>query len=1022
MSRAPVTESRADGGRRQWRSLTDFPGRPLPFLIRSDYRIGVPALAGPLRLVPAFPFVGRSRELGLLHTLLPRAESEGRRVALVGGEAGSGKSRLVRELAVELAGAGASVLYGGCDAVVRTPYRPFVDALDGLVRTSDPEELRASLGASGGELQRLLPDLAARVGDLPPLLAADPDTERHRLHTAVTDLLAAAGRRAPVLLILEDLHWADAPTLLLVRHLARSGGEARLLLVVTFRDTDPPADLADALVDVQRSEGVERVRLAGLGAPEVAEFVERATGVEASPALVGAIGSLTGGNPFLLTELWRELVETAAVEVGPTSVRLARQLAELGTPESVREVVNHRLARLRPETAGVLELAAVAGESFELAMLRRAAALTESQLLDAIDEAVRSGLIVELPARGLVYRFAHELVRRALSDRLAAPRRAELHLRVAEALEQALGRDRQRLADLAHHFAEAAPLAGPERAIEYNLLAAEAASTALAFDEAAERYGLALELGLEHGRERGRVALERGRACHKAGRSLEALEAFTTAAGLARELGDDELAALAAIGYEEACWRPGIADAGAVELLEEAATALAPGSDLRVRVLGGLARALDFRGEHERAALVRDEAIRLARERGDRYGLASVLAAAYWSRGTSPVEEILAMLTEARAIAEELGDVEIRAEALSWRVPAFVALCDHEAARRELAELFEVAERANEPFRLHVVEHYASALALCDGDLARAEAAAVRSHEWSRLLTGRDASGVYGLQMFGIRREQGRLAELAPLVRQVAAAGERTVWRPGLVVALAELGLEEEARGELRKLAASGLDELRPSLWLAALTYLADACSALGERDLAAVVYEELRPYAGGNVMIGHLVSCYGAADRYLGMLAAVLGEWERSERHFESALALNRALGARTWLARTAFEYARMLLARRADDDRARASVLLGEAVALADGLGLHALSARVARLGLAVSLPGSLPDDLSPREAEVLRLVARGLSNREVGAALHISEHTAANHVRSILRKTGCANRTEATAYAYRRGLVVA
>lgn len=989
-------------------------------MIRSDYGTGVPLLAGPLRLVPAFPFVGRSRELGLLRSLLPRAEGEGRRIALVGGEAGSGKSRLVRELAVELAGAGASVLYGGCDAVVRTPYRPFVEALDGLVRTGDPAELRADLGASGGELRRLLPDLAARVGDLPPLIAADPDTERHRLHTAVTDVLTGAGWRSPVLLVLEDVHWADVPTLLLMRHLARSGGEARLLLLVTFRDTDLPAELADALVDVQRSEGVARVRLGGLGETEVAEFVGRVAGVEASPELVSVIGSLTGGNPFLLTELWRELVETAAVEVGPATVRLVRSPAELGTPESVREVVSQRLARLRAETASVLELAAVAGETFELAMLRRAAGLAEGPLLDAIDEAARSGMVVEAPARGLAYRFAHELVRRALSDRLAAPRRADLHLRVAEALEQTSARDRYALADLAHHFAEAAPLAGPERAIEYNLQAAEAASAALAFDEAAGRYGIVLEIGLEDGRKRGRVALERGRACHKAGRSLEALEAFSTAAGLARELGDPELAALAAIGYEEACWRPGIADAGAVELLEEAAATLAPGSDRRVRVLGGLARALDFRGEHERGARVRDEAIRVARERGDRRGLAAVLAAAYWSRGTSTVEEIVEMLTEAREIGEELGDVEIRAEALSWRVPAFVALCDHEAARRELAELFEVAERVNEPFRLHVAEHYASALALCDGDLAGAAASALRSHEWSRLLTGRDASGVYGIQMFGIRREQGRLAELAPLVRRVAAGGRDASWRPGLVVALAEIGLEDEARRELRKLAAAGLDRLRPSLWLAALTYLADACSALGEADLAAVVYEELQPYAGSNVMIGHLVSCYGAADRYLGMLAAVLGEWGRSERHFEAALALNRALGARTWLARTAFEHARMLLARRAGDDRARASALLGEAVALADDLGLRALSDRVARLGLSVTLPASLPDDLSPREVEVLRLVARGLSNREIGTKLVISEHTAANHVRSILRKTGCANRTEAAAYAYRRGLV--
>src|SRR5439155_16153061 len=192
--------------------------------------------------------------------------------------------------------------------------------------------------------------------------------------------------------------------------------------------------------------------------------------------------------------------------------------------------------------------------------------------------------------------------------------------------------------------------------------------------------------------------------------------------------------------------------------------------EVRVRLLGGLARALEFQGQRERAALVRDEAITTARRSGDRRGLATVLAAAYWSRGTTSAEEILGMLVEAREIGEELGDEEIRAEALSWTVPTYVTLRDHDAARADLVQLFETARWLNEPFRLHVAEHYASALALSDGDLATAEAAAVRSNEWSRLLTGRDASGVYGISMFNIRREQGRLVELAPVVRVLAAS------------------------------------------------------------------------------------------------------------------------------------------------------------------------------------------------------------------------------------------------------------
>src|SRR5439155_303409 len=220
------------------------------------------------------------------------------------------------------------------------------------------------------------------------------------------------------------------------------------------------------------------------------------------------------------------------------------------------------------------------------------------------------------------------------------------------------------------------------------------------------------------------------------------------------------------------------------------------------------------------------------------------------------------------------------------------------------------------PFHLHVAEQYASALALCDGDLAAADRAAVRSHEWSRLLTGRDASGVQGIQMFSIRREQGRLAELAPVMHALAGKGEGA-WGPGLVAVLAELGMRDEAQRVLRRLVLDELDVLRQSLWLASLTYLADACAALGE-------------------------------------------------------------------------------------------------------AVGMTSLGARVRALGTSGESVAALPDGLTGREAEILRLVARGLSNRDIGRSLFVSEHTIANHVRSILRKTGCANRTEAAAYAHRRALV--
>jgi DNA-binding CsgD family transcriptional regulator/predicted ATPase len=682
--------------------------------------------------------------------------------------------------------------------------------------------------------------------------------------------------------------------------------------------------------------------------------------------------------------------------------------------------VTQRLSRLSPGTIDLLELAAAAGAEFELDILRRAARLTEPDLLAALDEAARSGMTEEIPTRALAYRFTHELVRRALYDRLTGIRRAELHLAVGEALAADEERSGRALADLAYHFAAAAPFGEAGRAVEYNLRAARAASDALAFDEAAARLRTAIELGIERPAERAQTFIELGTASHRSGKALDALEAFTAAADIARTAGDSEHLARAAIGYEEACWRPSFIDRGAVELLEEAAAALGDErSELRVGVLGGLARALDLRGDHERGAIVRRSAVEMARRLEDPTGLATVLMHSYWARGTSSLEEILAMLTEARDLAEELGNTEIQADAMAWRVPTFVALCDIESARREVAALLEKAEQTAQPFMIHVAGHYRSAIALCDGDLAEAERAAQHSHEWSRLLTGRDASGVYGIQMFSIRREQGRLAEVAPVIRILAGESREGPWRPGLVSLLAELGMEEEARRELARVAERGLDPFRESIWLASLTYLTDAAAALGDEAIAALVYPELEPFAGGNVMVGHLVECYGAADRYLGMLATTLGEWERAEEHFERALELNRRMGALTWSAHTAYEYARLLLARgRRDGDRDRAALLVREAATLAEQIGMRTLLGRVEGLG-APAPEITLPAGLSSREAQILGLVARGLSNREIGKTLFISEHTAANHIRSILRKTGCANRTEAASYAHRHGL---
>jgi DNA-binding CsgD family transcriptional regulator/tetratricopeptide (TPR) repeat protein len=958
---------------------------------------------------------------------LPGPGGEAGRVALLGGESGAGKSRLVRELAGEAAADGVLVLYGACDAAVRTPYGPFLTALEYLVRATEPDVLRADLGPAGGELTRLLPELPGRVGELPAPVPGDPDTERHRLYTAVADLLAGVSRRHPMLLVVEDVHWADRPTLLLLCHLARSAPDARLLLLATFEDTgaEMTGELSRALVELRRAEEVARLALTGLSDEEVTDFVHQAAGGDLDPSLreLGrAMSELTDGNAFLMTELWRMLTDAGALEIATGTDRLLRALAELGSPESVRDVVRQRLSQLAPPTTEVLEAAAVAGPEFRLDVVRRAARLDERGLLAALDEAVGNGIVEQVPATGLKYRFAHELLRRALYDRLTALHRAELHLEVGTALEEDLAATPFRgLADVAHHLAAAGPLGDRGRAVDYNLRAARSAMAELAFEQAADRLRTALALGIESVADQAEIQLELGAACHCAGSAPDALEAFGAAAEIARGLADAEVLARAAIGLEDACWRAGTGHRGALELLEEATTALGEGeSTLRVGLLSALTRVLAYRGDHQRAAIVRSSAADMARRLGDRRALGSLLMLAYFARATSPLGEISEMLAEARALGDELGDLDIQAGATAWGAVTALAMGEIEAARRDLADLHEIASRARQPFFCAVAEHTGSAIALSEGHLDEAELRAGRSRNWEALLSARDTSGVHGIQMFSIRREQGRLAELAPMIRVLAGGDDRpAAWGPGLAALLVELDMHDEARRELARIRAHGLEPFREALWLASLTYLTDASAALGDEDVAALVRPELETHAGTTVVLGHGVAFYGAADRYLGMLAATLRDWEVAEARFESAMDLNRRMGAATWLAHTAHEYGRMLLTRARAEDASRAASMLAEAGVLAERIGMPALLGRIRAVGAPTAPSSQLPDGLSPREVDILRLVVRGLSNRQIGEELFISEHTAANHMRSILRKTSCANRTEAATYAHRHGL---
>jgi DNA-binding SARP family transcriptional activator/tetratricopeptide (TPR) repeat protein len=927
---------------RQDPSLEARAGEPVP---QAEPEAPPPSLPAQLRPRPAMPFVGRTAELDRLVALLERARTDGRQIALVGGEPGSGKTRLARELAEHVTSHGVRVLYGACDAAVRTPYQPIVEALEpALIGPEDDEPGARRYPAS---LIRLLPDLGdatAATGDEAP---KDPDVERHELHSALTALLARLARRSPVVLVLDDMQWADASSLLLLRHLARTLGAAPIVVLALFREVggELPETLHSTLAELYRLDGVARVRLVGLDVADVQELVQHAADLARGPddRLAEQLVELTDGNAFLVGEVWRHMLDQEAV---------AQRSSPAATtiPESVREVMTDRVASLTPALGELVQLIAVSPRGIALPVLRAAALMDDEPLVGALDEGLRTGMLDEVQEANLVYRVHHELLRRTVYERLSSLRAAALHLRVAEALETMPAGRRDRIVnELAFHFAAAAPIAGNDRAVGYALDAATQAERSLAFAEAAARFEEALALGVLDPPAEAAVRCRQGTAWHLAGRPAEALESFAAAAAAARKCGDEELQARAAIGFETACWRPGIEDPRAVALLREAARGVTaePGAQ-RVRVLAHLSRALAYRGDHAAAGECWTQAVAMARRVGDPGALMVALSHAAWTRGSRTVDEILAALTEACELARTLPHDHLPDVARGMRIALLIETFALDEARSENDAHRELSERSGQPFLAQVVQQHDAVLALCDGRLDAAEAAANRANEIAQRIED-GPSSVHGIQMFSIRREQGRLAEIAPVVRLIASGQTETdgVWRPALAVLLAEIGDVEAAHREIAALVDAGLGSIpRGGLGVGGLTYVADACALIEDPALAEPIYEQLLPFEGQNMVIGSAVMCYGAGDRMLGALATVMQRWDDAERHLENALALNGRLGSPTWIAHTLYERARLTVRRGRPHELELARERASEALNAAQNIGLLEVVARVERL----------------------------------------------------------------------------
>ncbi len=945
--------------------------------VEPDRDLSAIPLPAELRQRAQGPLIGRAPELAALQARWDLAcgaagagdarglDAGGRegRIVLLAGDAGIGKTTLTAELARRVHDAGAIVLAGRSPRETVVAYQPFLEALRHWALNAALPDLRGKTREYGSELARLIPELRRRAPDLPPPAQDEPETERYRLFEAVVGLLTELSRSAPVLLVLDDIQWADRPTLLLLRHLARATNPARLLILGAYRSAERRGDtFTNALGELRRDRLASQLDIGGLSESETAELVRRRAGEVPARAFVRALFEETEGNPFFVEEIVRHLIE-AGVHVGSAS---PSELQRFGLPEGVKQVIAFRLGRLEAPAAELLRVAAVIGRDVDAALLERVVVLSEEEFLAALDEALGAALLVESHDKQGAYLFSHALIRETLYESMSAPRRARIHKRVGEAIEAAQGRRHERyLAELAYHFTRAADPEDAEKAITYAWRAGEQATTMLAHEEAAEHYARALDV---QGRfepdapeRRCELLLRLGEARVRGGERAQASWAFREAAALAEALGDGGGLARAAIGASRRYVQPpGVVDGELIAMLERALELEPDRSLLRVRLLACLCGAIYYAPSRDRMQALSDEAIEIANELGDPEARAHACSARRRMLWDAPhLSERVEVSTEMLTLARQIGNLELQLQAHAWLVVDLLERGDRDAVDAQI-EAFEAgANRLRQPLYEWNSILWRAMRALLDGSLERADRLAAEALAAGAPAEAVTASQYYSIQLLAIRREQGRMAELERAARQLVEDNPgRPAWRAGLATLLCEEGRLSEAREEFELLAAGGFDDIPKDLdWTIAMVLLSDVCADLGDGERAALLYAKLAPYADVNVVVGLAAACLGSAESFLGRLAATMGQSAEAERHFERALAANAALRAPACLARTQVDYARALgkLGVRGGPP---ADELLAAAGRAAAELGLGAVAGKIAALGALLAELVGAPD----------------------------------------------------------------
>jgi hypothetical protein len=890
-------------------------------------RVAVPVadvlgMPSPLATPARFEFVGRVAELAAIRRAWDAAVAHEGGLVVVAGEPAVGKSRCCREFAHAVRTEGAVVLHGACAEQAGFAFQPVVQALRHCVAcVPDPATV---LGPGAAHLARLVPDIRSRLPSLAAPPPTDTETARYLLFEAVLGWLVELSRHAPVLFVLDDVSWADNATLSLLRHAVAEIAGERILIVATYRPADATRD-ARRFVH-EHSDAVTEIQLGGLGGEEPLDFTERLLAGRLDAAardLVASVSDSVGGNPLYLGEMIPHLSARAELErSGPDGWTARADHDPLAVATAVSDVISDRIDRLGDTTRRLLSVASVIGPSFSPDLVIDLTDFSPLAVVTALEEAEEAALVqvAEGDDGEGRYEFAHAIYRDLLYAGLPPLRRAVEHHRVGEAIERVYASHPEPWLELlAYQFEHGHDDQDRQKAIGYLRAAAAQSQRRLANDQAAALYQRALYLAdqaeppdphlhcdllIELGNAERRAGLPRAR------RTL--LEAVDSAIAMS----DGASAARAALGAGRGgiFSTAGSIDAERVGVLRRTLDLLGPEPTAeRARMLAALSAELLFDDDPTAAERASDEALDIARELGDVPTFVTVVTlrlVALWRPDT--VEERLRLGAELDAIREQAG-AERSGQFLSGMThygQAAMEGGDFDLADRLLSWIDETASQLRQPTTVGYAKLRLASRACIAGRFETAELLAREAYELTAQAGQSDAEAFYVGNLFNIRLHQGRLGEVIDDMERCARTfpGVRA-FVGGAAVGAAEIGDLDRCRARFDELAAD-LDGIRFDLnWITAVAMAANAAAELQDVTRASHIRRLLQPYR--HQFVDNASTFFGSVEHFLGMVSAVLGDWEAVDHAFTAALRAHGTLRSPPLLARTQLEYARALSRR---------------------------------------------------------------------------------------------------------------